>query len=311
MSYNEKLSLARQNYAWFWRCFLSLLLMGVLLGVNVRTKLFKPLSDPLYDHVYAPLASVIQSPLRLGARLVNNLSHEQGQADKIDKILKENEELRAQVLVLGHYQAENRRLRLLMDSVGSVYEPVLIAELLDVNNEGYRESVVINKGAAEGVYEHQAVIDPFGLVGQVVEVFPHQSRVMLISDARSRVPVYVERTQRRGLVQGTQNTATLTLADFSVGEDVVVGDRLITSGLGGVYPRGYPVAEVVKVNRNPTTDTLHLELKPFAHLDMMLEVLLLDQRQGDVAVPVGPEYLSQEVAKTPPAKNERTEEAAQ
>ena len=204
----------------------------------------------------------------------------------------ETQELRAQVQLLGHFQAENRRLRMLMDSLLNVTDPVLIAELSDTSIDGYRESVTINKGERDGVYVNQAVIDPYGLVGQVVEVFSRESRVMLITDTRSRVPVYVARTQQRTLVSGSNGYGSLEMPMLRADSDIQVGDRLVSSGLGGIFPRGYPVAEVTAIERDARAASMTVRLRPLAHLQSMLEVLLLDQRHiaypPQAVVPVGP-----------------------
>ena len=244
----------------------------------------------LHDHAYAPLQRMVYAPLSGLSRQWQQWQQEEDLAAQVQQLRAQNGELRTQIQLLGHYQAENRRLRMLMDSVGSVTVPVMIAEIFDSNIEGYRETILINKGLSDGVYQHQAVIDPFGLVGQVTEVFEHQARVMLISDGRSRVPVYVERTQQRALLSGMAERSALTVENIRLDSDIQIGDRLVSSGLGGVFPRGYPVAEVVDVSRDQRNSFLQIELKSLAHLSSMLEVLLLDQRDiiPEVILPVGP-----------------------
>lgn len=272
--------------AWGLAAGLSLL----LLLLNKFTPWLDKPAAGLHDYVHAPLQRMVYAPLLGTARLWRQWRQEDDLAAQLRDVRAQNDELRTQVQLLGHYQAENRRLRMLMESVDSVSVPVMIAEIFDSNIEGYRETIIINKGLADGVYLHQAVIDPFGLVGQVTEVFEHQARVMLISDGRSRVPVYVERTQQRGLLSGMAENGALTVENIRLDSDIQIGDRLVSSGLGGVFPRGYPVAEVVNVARDQRNSFLQIELKPLAHLSSMLEVLLLDQREviPEVALPVGP-----------------------
>lgn len=272
--------------AWATAITLSLLL---LLLNKYSPWLDKP-KALLHDHAYAPLQRMVYAPLSGLSRQWQQWQQEEDLAVQVQQLRAQNDELRTQIQLLGHYQAENRRLRMLMDSVGSVTVPVMIAEIFDSNIEGYRETILINKGLSDGVYQHQAVIDPFGLVGQVTEVFEHQARVMLISDGRSRVPVYVERTQQRALLSGMAERSALTVENIRLDSDIQIGDRLVSSGLGGVFPRGYPVAEVVDVSRDQRNSFLQIKLKPLAHLSSMLEVLLLDQRDiiPEVILPVGP-----------------------
>lgn len=268
--------------------FLAILL---LLVSKQTTWLNRPYAW-LYDGIYMPVRTVVQFPLRLSDKGLRALAARQDISARLLTLQQENQELQAQVQLLGHFQAENRRLRMLMDSVLNVTDPVLIAELNDTAIDGYREFITINKGTADGVYLNQAVIDPYGLVGQVIEVFAHEARVMLITDARSRIPVYVERTQQRALVKGSNDYGSLVMPTLRFDSDIQVGDKLVSSGLGGVYPRGYPVAEITAVAHDRRSSFMSVKLKPLAHLQSMLEVLLLDRRKSlpsaAVRVPVGP-----------------------
>ncbi|SUO95446.1 rod shape-determining protein MreC [Suttonella ornithocola] len=265
-------------------CWLTIVLLGK------QTTLLQPVRHFLSSAVYTPVSLVLQSPLRFVSYGWSSWQHDKSLLANAKQLESENKALRSQVQLIGHYQAENRRLRMLMDSVGTVTEPVLIAELNDTDIEGYRESVKINRGKADGVYPQQAVIDPFGLVGQVTEVFEHEANVMLITDGRSRVPVYIERTHQRALVSGTTEKGMLAMSTLRLDSDIAVGDRLVSSGLGGVFPRGYPVAEVIAVSRDQRNSFLSVKLKPLAQLQSMLEVLLLDQRSVPESpiLPMGP-----------------------
>ena len=264
----------------------------VLLLVAQRTRWLALPYGWLHDGVYAPVRTALHTPLQWSQHGWQVFSERQDEHALLLQQQQENQELRAQVQLLGHFQAENRRLRMLMDSLLNVTDPVLIAELSDTAIDGYRESVTINKGERDGVYVNQAVIDPYGLVGQVVEVFAHESRVMLITDTRSRVPVYVARTQQRTLVFGSNGYGTLEMPALRADSDIQVGDRLVSSGLGGIFPRGYPVAEVTAIERDTRAASMTVRLRPLAHLQSMLEVLLLDQRHiaytPQAVVPVGP-----------------------
>lgn len=263
------------------RAFVAVLLCLGLMGLSARTTWLLPLHDAFYERVYFPLHRAIQAPLRWGAEKTTRYFADREALAAAQRLVRENRELHAQVQLMAHYQAENRRLHMLMDSVALVREPVLIAALDDTRIEGYREEVTIDKGRVDGVYEQQPVIDPFGLVGQVIRVYPHQAVVMLISDGRSRVPVYVARTQQRALVAGSERIGLLGIPSLRLGSDIRIGDRLMSSGLGGVFPRGYPVARIIAIDRDQRGSFLKIRLQAFAHLDSLLEVLLLDH--GGVA----------------------------
>ena len=264
----------------------------VLLTLTQRTGWLSRPYAWVHDGVYAPVRTALHAPLQWTQHGWQVFAEKQDEHALLLQQQQENQELRAQVQLLGHFQAENRRLRMLMDSLLNVTDPVLIAELSDTSIDGYRESVTINKGERDGVYVNQAVIDPYGLVGQVVEVFARESRVMLITDTRSRVPVYVARTQQRTLVSGSNGYGSLEMPMLRADSDIQVGDRLVSSGLGGIFPRGYPVAEVTAIERDARAASMTVRLRPLAHLQSMLEVLLLDQRHiaypPQAVVPVGP-----------------------
>lgn len=280
----------RSRESWFRAWAVMFIVCVVLIILCKKTPFMQPMRHQLYTYAYAPAAAVLQSPLRLVSRSFTGINRNQILLDNAKALETENEELRAQVQLMGHYQAENRRLRMLMDSVGNVTEPVMIAELLDTDIEGYRETITINKGSEDGVYPQQAVIDPYGLVGQVTDVHPHSAMVMLITDGRSRVPVYVERTHERALVSGSAEKGVLMMPNMRLDSDIRVGDKLVSSGLGGVFPRGYPVAQIAAVERNQRGSFLTIQLKSLAQLSSMLEVLLLDQRNipDSPVLPVGP-----------------------
>ncbi|MDO4777460.1 MAG: rod shape-determining protein MreC [Cardiobacteriaceae bacterium] len=267
---------------------LLVVLALILMVADQQTRLLAPLRNMLHEWVYQPVRITVQFPLAQSSALMARWQERRKAADQALQLATENRELRAQLQTLGHFQAENRRLRMLMDSLLNVTDPVLIAEIRNDAIDGYRESITINKGARDGVFLHQAVIDPYGLVGQVVEVHNSESRVMLVTDARSRLPVYVARTQQRALVSGTARRGEMTLDNLRAGSDIRAGDLLISSGLGGVFPRGYPVATVAGVERSPESSFLQVTLTPAAHLSSMLEVLLLDKREGMTPLPMGP-----------------------
>jgi rod shape-determining protein MreC len=135
--------------------------------------------------------------------------------------------------------------------------------------------VRINKGADDGVFLGQPVLDAFGIVGQVAQVDKYTAVLILISDAEHAIPVLVNRNGIRSIAVGAGDLNKLSLPYLTVESDVKTGDLLVSSGLDGIFPAGYPVASITKVERN-TADTFALvEAKPLAQLDRDREVLLL------------------------------------
>jgi rod shape-determining protein MreC len=146
---------------------------------------------------------------------------------------------------------------------------------MNVTVEAFRHRVRINKGASDGVFEGQPVIDAFGIVGQVARLDKFSSQVILITDAEHATPVQVNRNGIRSIANGTGNIGSLSLPFMTVESDIKVGDLLVSSGLDGIFPAGYPVATVTKVERNPAETFATVEAKPLALLDRDREVLLL------------------------------------
>ncbi|MPV86423.1 rod shape-determining protein MreC [Ostreibacterium oceani] len=172
-------------------------------------------------------------------------------------------------------EAENRRLKQLLDSSANYNHPVQIAEVIDSFIDANKHQLEINKGTESGTSKGQVVIDENGLVGQVTEVNKQTAIVTLLSDVRQRIPVFVERNRLRMIARGSGDLNEIELAFVSKDADIRVGDKLVTSGLGGRYPRGYGIATVTQVSTNPISEFTDVRAKPLAALDRVLEVLLI------------------------------------
>jgi rod shape-determining protein MreC len=176
---------------------------------------------------------------------------------------------------LGELRRENERLRELLNSIEEEQGfEVRVAEILSVDMEN-RQRFLINRGKADGVFVGQPLLDAEGIVGQVVAVSQLSSEAMLITDAEHAVPVTVERTGDRTIAEGTGDTGLLSLPYLTNTADIEPGDRLVTSGLGGVFPRGRPVAEITKVELKPEQPFAIVVARPLARLDRDQEVLLI------------------------------------
>ena len=172
-------------------------------------------------------------------------------------------------------EAENDRLRAMLDSSQRVADRMLVAEILSVDPDPYRQRFTINRGVLNGVYAGQALLDADGVVGQVDIVDALTSQAVLISDANHGLPVAVNRTGLRTIALGTGETGLLNLPYLTNSADVQEGDLLVTSGLGGVFPPGYPVGRVTVVQRRPGQAFAYVLAQPSAGLDRGREVLLV------------------------------------
>ncbi len=194
----------------------------------------------------------------------------------------ENTRLEAENLVLGlrlqRFEAlerENQRLREAREGSLRVAQRSLVAGILKVDLDPYRQRVLVDKGSRDGVFKGQAVLDAYGVFGQVTRVGPLSAEIIMISDPEHAIPVQVNRTGVRTVAVGTGRPDALSLPYLPRGADVETGDLVVSSGLGGVFPPGYPVALVGEVVRDVAQPLLTVQARPLAHLDRDPEVLLV------------------------------------
>lgn len=199
-----------------------------------------------------------------------------------DRLEKENRGLRQELLLknselmlLGQYRQENARLRELLGSPLRHDEQKMVTQVISTVNDPYSDQVVINKGSVNGVYEGQPVINDKGVVGQVIAVAKVTSRVLLICDATHALPIQVLRNDIRVIAAGNGCTDDLQLEHLPANTDIRVGDVLVTSGLGGRFPEGYPVAVVSSVRVDNQRAYTVIQATPTAGLQRLRYLLLL------------------------------------
>ncbi|HEX6998305.1 MAG TPA: rod shape-determining protein MreC [Gammaproteobacteria bacterium] len=198
------------------------------------------------------------------------------------ELLEENIRLKRQQLEtafrlqrLASLENENVRLRKLLDSTERLETRTLIAEILAVDLDPYRQRFSLNRGLVDGVYVGQALLDANGLVGQVVRVGPLTAEALLITDPDHALPVTVNRNGLRTIAVGTGDSGKLRLPYLTNNADIQVGDLLVSSGLGGVFPAGYPVGRVVEVKVQPGQSFAEVTAETASALDREREVLLV------------------------------------
>jgi len=199
------------------------------------------------------------------------------------ELQEENASLRTQQLVLGTQlqklealEAENRRLRALLDSSFQVgNRSMLIAALLSVDMDPYRHQIQINKGNLDKLYDGQPLLDSLGVMGQLIYVGPFTATAILITDPSHAIPIQVNRTGLRTIALGTGSIDRLELPHIPNNADIRVGDLLVSSGLGGRFPPGYPVAEITEIEQDPGRAFSRVTARPRALLDRSREVLLV------------------------------------
>lgn len=254
----------------------------VLISVDQRTDKLAPLR---YGLAY------FATPFYIAGDIPSKISYALTKSVKSSEILsEENLLLRQQVLLLQRrvqklaaMSAENVRLRELLNSSDLLDDSVRVAEIIGVDPDPARHEIIINHGRDRGVSNGTPVLDAEGLMGQVVEVGPFTSRVILVTDSTHAIPVQVNRNGVRAIAVGSGSLDRLVLTYVPDTADIKEGDLLISSGLGQRFPEGYPVATVMRVEHHPGLPFAVIEAAPTARLDRSRHVLLVHRDEGGLS----------------------------
>lgn len=233
-----------------------------------------------------PLLAVAGWPGRLAERLRDD-------AGTLSQLTSDNRRLRSELLV-NHARmarmtivvADNARLRDLLDAAQRGSLDVQLAPVLDVDLDPSRQRLILDAGGRVGVRVGQSVIDAGGLLGQVIDVTPMHATVLLLTDPDHAVPVMIARNGVRLVAYGRGRSDTLALASIPLSSDIKVGDEVVTSGLGGRFPPGFPVGRITALRPDESRAFLVGDLRPAAQLDRGRDVLLL--RSAPVREPINP-----------------------
>jgi rod shape-determining protein MreC len=222
-----------------------------------------------------PLQMLVQSPFAAWQWLSNSLATRTSLLRENTTLKAENRENDLRLLRLEAIEQENLRLRALLNAEPRDVETAKVASILRVDLDPLRHRVLIDRGSSDGVTRGQAIIDSHGIFGQTSNVGLKASEVILLSDPTHAMPVQVERNGLRTIAVGTGDPKKLALPYLPRSADVKVDDRLVSSGLGGVFPAGYPVGRIAEVKRDPSQPLATVSAETAAALDRDREVLLL------------------------------------
>ncbi len=221
-----------------------------------------------------PIQAVAAIPARTGAWLTELFRSDRALREEHEALRTEYPQLLARLQKYEAIEADNAQLRKLLSASARVSERALAAELLEVGSEPYTRKLLIAKGSQHGVFLGQPVIDAFGIMGQITEVNLYTSRITLITDPSHAIPVQVNRGGLRAMVFGTGRDM-VAVRYLTALADIQEGDLLVSSGIGGGFPAGYPVARVFSIGSDPNEAFLEIEAKPVAQLNHNKEVLLI------------------------------------
>ncbi len=256
------------------RAFALLLLSLLLMFLDHRDNHLDAVRNAISAAVY-PMRVIVAAPVNLWA-WASDLSKSK------KELQTENSRLRAENLLtaarlqrLTSLEAENNRLRDFLEARRRVQDEVRVVAIMAVDANPFRHNIVLDLGSTQGVYAGQAIINADGIIGQVMEAGPLTSDAILISDPGHALLVEVNRNGLRTVAYGTGEFGRLDLPGLPNNADIRTGDLLVTSGLDGTFPPGYPVAVVDTVTRVPQEAFAEVTATPSAALDQMREVMLI------------------------------------
>lgn len=270
--------------SYFTRALILGLLAVCLLAIGRYTPWLEPVRSKL-DILALPFYWVSDLPGKVSTWVDTNWSSRQA-------LKEENALLRNQIRVqesrlqqMAALTAENLRLRQLMNSSDLIQDRVLVAELIGVSPDPLVHKVIVNKGSNDGIYVGQPLLDAYGLMGQVVAVNAYTSQVLLITDNTHAIPVQVTRNNVRTVAEGIGDLYELRLRYVSSTMDIKEGDILVSSGLGGRFPIGYPVAQIESIRYEAGEPFATVVARPAAQLDRSRHVLLVfSEQSGDPVI---------------------------
>ena len=256
----------------------------VLMYLDTRQHYLGRLRYVLQAAAY-PVQLVVNSPPAAWTWVRGSFeTREQLQAENAS-LRKQQRDLELRSMRYEDLARENAELRGLRAALPPVADRWLPAEIVNVQLSSLRQRLLINRGAANGVFKAQAVLDDRGLIGQTVHVGPWSAEVILITDPEHGTPVRIERTGLRTIAVGGGDATYLALPYLPANADIRSGDLLVTSGLGGVFPQGYPVAKVTEVHREAVQPLAQVRAAPLAHVATDSEVVLVWFRPDHPAAP--------------------------
>lgn len=259
--------------------------LPIRLALAVVTSLLLIIADSRYQSfneakVYlntlvSPLQYIANSPRVLLDSASSQLMSNQSLLAQSKRLEQELFLLRDDLLQLNHLEQENSRLRGLLGSPVRFDARRMVAEIMAVDSDTFSHQVVIDKGSLKGVFEGQPVLNEQGVVGQVMSVGKTTARVLLITDSSHGIPVRVARNDIRAIASGSGQLNRLSLHNITRNTDIKEGDTLLSSGLAGRFPEGYPVGRVSRVGYEEGQPFADIQVKPFAALDRVRYLLLL------------------------------------
>ncbi|MEN9704503.1 MAG: hypothetical protein RLZZ393_382 [Pseudomonadota bacterium] len=222
-----------------------------------------------------PVQVLANSPRSIGGWFAELFESRDSLRAEIASLKTRERELSLAQMRFDALEHENAQLRALKGAMPPLVTRQQVAEVASIELNPLRQRLLVNRGTSDGIFAGQAALDARGLLGQVSRVGPWSSEIILLTDPEHAVPVQLARNGLRSIAVGAGNSAELLLPYLPVNSDVKAGDLLVTSGLGGVFPAGYPVAVVTGIKRDPVMLLAQVRARPLATLERDREVMLV------------------------------------
>ena len=256
------------------KLIIFVVLSFILLINDQRNNYLSILRNSIAIAIY-PLQSTVEIPLRL-------INWFDLRIKSKEILIQENQNLLSQQKInssiLQRYESleqENMRLKQILNAANNLDNKVEITRIISINVNPYRHTIVIDKGERDGVYKGQVLLDADGVIGQILHTNFLTSEAILISDSDHALPVEINRNGLRTIVLGNGSYTKLDVPYIPNNADIEIGDLLVTSGLGGKFPSGYPVAKVDFIESDLSEQFYKVSAKPIAYLNQVREVMLL------------------------------------
>lgn len=256
------------------RLFLAVVISASFMLADSRLGTFTHVRF-LLNSMVAPIQYAADMPRVMFDDFYERLNSRQTLMESNRGLKQEVLRLKSELILLDQYREENQRFRKLLGSSFVRGEKKVVTEVMAVDSSPYRHQVVIDKGQIDGVYVGQPVINEKGIVGQVTFVAAHNSRVLLLTDNNSAIPVQLIRNDIRVIASGNGKIDRIQVEHVPTSTDIKEGDLLVSSGLGGVYPEGYPVARVAKVDRDNQREFAFISADPVVDFERLRYLLLI------------------------------------
>jgi rod shape-determining protein MreC len=266
------------------RFTLFAILSIVLMYYDRHGHLVQRLRYAMQAAVY-PVQVAVGSPQQLFRALSDGLQTRRALRAENTQLRSQLHDLQLSTLRQAALEQENAQLRELRASLPPLIRHWQLAQIIDVETDPLRQRIVIDKGAHDGVAVNQAVVDGHGILGQVERVGPFSAEVILVTDPEGAIPVQVLRDGLRTIAVGGGTDGEIVLPYLASNADIRSADLLVTSGLGGVFPAGFPVGRVMGVSRESSQLPAQVRAQPVADIERDREVILLQFSRDNPAAP--------------------------